>query len=128
MENRGMFLSMIFGLITILVIILSVSFIISLLLRFTALTESSFSWIIMGLTFVALLIGGFVSGGKSKQKGWLVGAGTGVLYSLVVFLVQFLGYNTTFTLEQYLFHAGFIVAALIGGILGVNIVRNSRMV
>ncbi len=128
MENRGMFLSMIFGLITILVIILSVSFIISLLLRFTSLTESSFSWIIMGLTFVALLIGGFVSGGKSKQKGWLVGAGTGVLYSLVVFLVQFLGYNTTFTLEQYLFHAGFIVAALIGGILGVNIVRNSRMV
>ncbi len=128
MENRGIFLSMIYGLITILVIILSISFIISLLLRFTSLTESSFTWIIIVLTFVAVLVGGFVSGGKSKQKGWLVGAGTGVLYSLVVFVVQFLGYNSTFSLEQYLFHAGFILAAIIGGILGVNVVRNSRMV
>lgn len=119
---------MLFGLITILVIILSVSFIISLLLRFTSLTEASFSWVVMGLTFIALLIGGFVSGGSSKQKGWMVGAGTGILYSLLVFLVQYLGYNTTFSLEQYLFHAAFIVTAIVGGIFGVNIVRNSRMV
>ncbi|WP_245712446.1 TIGR04086 family membrane protein [Anaerobacillus alkalilacustris] len=128
MENRGIFTSMVYGLITILVIILSVSFIISLLLRFTSLTESSFSWIIMLLTFVALLVGGFVSGGKSKQKGWMVGLGTGLLYSLLVFLVQFLGYNNTFSTEQYLFHGGFILTAIIGGVLGVNVVRNSRMV
>ncbi|RXJ00023.1 TIGR04086 family membrane protein [Anaerobacillus alkaliphilus] len=119
---------MVYGLVTILGIILSVSFIISLLLRFTALTETSFSWVIMILTFLALLVGGFVSGGKSKQKGWMVGAGTGLLYSLLVFLVQYLGYNATFTMEQYLFHGGFILAAIIGGIFGVNVVRNSRMV
>lgn len=128
MENRGILTSMVYGLVTILVIILSVSFIISLLLRFTSLTETSFTWVIMILTFVALLVGGFVSGGKSKQKGWMVGAGTGILYSLLVFLVQYLGYNATFTTEQYLFHGGFILAAIIGGILGVNVVRNSRMV
>ncbi|MCT8139535.1 TIGR04086 family membrane protein [Anaerobacillus sp. CMMVII] len=119
---------MVYGLVTILLIILSVSFIISLLLRFTSLTETSFSWVIMVLTFVALIIGGFVSGGKSKQKGWMVGAGTGLLYSLLVFLVQYLGYNATFSMEQYLFHGGFVFAAIIGGVLGVNVVRNSRMV
>ncbi len=128
LENRGLLTSMVFGLVTILGIILSVSFVISLLLRFTSLTENSFSWVIMVLTFVALLVGGFVSGGKSKQKGWMVGAGTGLLYSLLVFLVQYLGYNTTFSMEQYLFHGGFILAAIIGGIFGVNVVRNSRMV
>ncbi|MFN7249219.1 MAG: TIGR04086 family membrane protein [Anaerobacillus sp.] len=128
MENRGILTSMLYGLVTILVIILSVSFIISLLLRFTSLTEASFNWVIIILTFVALIIGGFVSGGKSKQKGWMVGAGTGLLYSLLVFLVQYLGYNSTFTLEQYLFHGGFLLAAIIGGIMGVNVVRNSRMV
>lgn len=128
LDNRGIFTSMIYGLITILVIILSVSFIISLLLRFTSLTESSFKWVIIVLTFVAILIGGFVSGGKSKQKGWLVGAGTGLLYSLLVFLVQYLGYNDTFSMQQYLFHGGYVLIAIIGGIFGVNVVRNSRMV
>lgn len=128
MENRGIFISMIYGLITILVIILSVSFIFSLLLRFTSLSESSFSWLIIVFTFIALMVGGFVSGGKSKQKGWLVGAGTGLLYSLLIFLVQFLGYNAMFSMQQYLFHGGFILAAIIGGIFGVNVVRNSRMV
>lgn len=128
MDNRGIFTSMLYGVITILVIILSVSFIISLLLRFTNLTESSFSWVIIIFTFIALLVGGFVSGGKSKQKGWMVGAGTGLFYSLLVFLVQYLGYNTTFTMEQYLFHAGFLLTAVIGGIVGVNVVRNNRMV
>lgn len=119
---------MIYGLITLLVIILSVSFIFSLLLRFTSLTEASFSWLIIVFTFVALLVGGFVSGSSSKQKGWLVGAGTGLLYSVVVFLVQYLGYNAIFSMQQYLFHGGFILAAIIGGIFGVNVVRNSRMV
>lgn len=128
MENRGILTSMIYGLITTLVIILLVSFIFSLLLRFTSLTESSFSWLIIVFTFVALMVGGFVSGGKSKQRGWLVGAGTGLLYTLLVFLVQYLGYNVIFSVQQYLFHGGFIIAAIIGGIFGVNVVRNSRMV
>ncbi len=119
---------MIYGLITVLLIILSVSFIISLLLRFTSLTETSFNWVISALTFISLLVGGFVSGGKSKQKGWIVGAGTGLLYSLLVFLVQFLGYNSTFSTEQYLLHGGYMLTAIIGGILGVNVIRNSRMV
>lgn len=128
LENRGILTSIVYGLVTVLVIILSVSFIISLLLRFTSLTETSFTWVIMVLTFIALMVGGFVSGGKSKQKGWIVGAGTGLLYSMLVFLVQYLGYDATFTMEQYLFHGGFILAAIVGGILGVNVVRNSRMV
>lgn len=128
MENRSILTSIVYGLITILVIILSVSFTISLLLRFTSLTEASFSWVIIVLTFVALIAGGFVSGGKSRQKGWLVGAGTGILFSLLVFLVQYLGYNVTFSVQQYLFHGGFVLAAIIGGILGVNVVKNSRMV
>jgi len=128
LENRSILTSIVYGLITILVIILSVSFTISLLLRFTSLTEASFSWVIIVLTFVALIAGGFVSGGKSRQKGWLVGAGTGILFSLLVFLVQYLGYNVTFSVEQYLFHGGFVLAAIIGGILGVNVVKNSRMV
>ena len=128
MENRGILLSMMYGVITIFIMILSVSFIISLLLRFTSLTETSFTWVIIIFTFLSLLIGGFVSGGKSKQKGWLVGAGTGAFYTLLVFLIQFLGYNTPFSLEQYLFHGGYILIALVGGILGVNVVRNNRMV
>lgn len=128
MENRSLFTSIVYGLITVFLLVLCFSFLFSLLLRFTSMTESSLDLIILIITFVSLLIGGFVSGGKSQQKGWLVGASTGLTYSVVVFLIQFLGYNNLFSLSQYMVHAGYIFTAIIGGVLGVNMVRKNRMV
>ncbi|THE15330.1 TIGR04086 family membrane protein [Bacillus timonensis] len=123
---RKMSVAMVYGVVAIFVIVIVSSLLISLLLRFTSLQESSMSWVILGASFLALFIGGFVSGGKGKEKGWLIGGGTGVLYSIIVFIVQFLGYDTTFTVEQTMYHAGFLAAAAIGGIFGVNMTSPSR--
>lgn len=118
--TKNSLMAMLYGVVTIFVIILTSSLIFSLLLRFTDVQESSLTWIILTLSFLALFIGGFISGGKGKQKGWMIGGGTGLLFTLLVFLVQFLGYQTSFTLEQMIYHIGYIVAAVLGGILGVN--------
>ncbi len=123
MTNRNLFPAMLYGLITILIIALSFSLVISLLLAVTSLTEDSFSWFILILSFLALFIGGFISGGKSKQKGWLTGLGTGLLFSLITFLIQYLGYDSSFTIDQYLYHGGYILSATIGGIIGVNLAK-----
>ncbi len=120
MAVRHMFSSMIKGVATILVAIIISSLILSLLLRFTSLTESSLKWVTTGLSFLSLFIGGFLSGKKGKEKGIMLGSGTALLFSLLVFLVQYLGYQTTFTSMQYMYHGIFLLLCMLGAIMGVN--------
>lgn len=119
--SSRMFSAMLIGLVTVLCFILLCSVFISLLLRFSSLTESSFTWVIVVLSFIALFIGGMVSGKRGGRKGWLLGAGTGLLFTILVFLFQYLGYQVKFNTEQYLYHGGYILIAIIGGVLGVNL-------
>ncbi|WP_233143922.1 TIGR04086 family membrane protein [Lottiidibacillus patelloidae] len=123
MLKRENMMAMGYGLLTILILIISASLIISLLLKFTSLEEGSFNWLFYALTFITLFIGGFISGGKAKEKGWMIGLGTGLLYTLVVFFVQYLGYQDAFSMEQYVHHGTGILSAMFGGMLGVNVAK-----
>ncbi|OEH91488.1 TIGR04086 family membrane protein [Bacillus solimangrovi] len=119
--NKHTWMSILHGVITIFIIVLLSSMILALLLRMTSLTEQSISFVILILSFLALFMGGFISGSKNQEKGWLTGMTTGVAFTMLVFLVQYLGYQTSFSVEQLLYHAGYILSAIIGGMLGVNI-------
>ena len=121
MESKRLGLAIMYGLITVFMLVVVISFIFSLLLRFTSLQETSVAWIIVTLSFITLFIGGFISGGRGKEKGWLLGGATGGAYTLVIFLFQYLGNDSLFTLHQMLFHLGFIGTAALGGIIGVNV-------
>lgn len=116
-----MFSAVMYGILTILVIVLICSLIFSILLRFTDLQESSLHWLIMALSFFALFAGGFISGGKGKEKGWLMGGATALLFTFIVLLYQFLGQESGFSLQQSLYHLGYLATAVFGGIMGVNI-------
>lgn len=121
MESRRLGAAILYGLITIFIFAVTISLFFSFLLKFTSLQESNVAWIILALSFLALFIGGFVSGGKGKEKGWILGATTGGGYTLIIFLFQYLGSDSVFTLHQLLFHLGFIAVATLGGIIGVNV-------
>lgn len=121
METKKWGKAILYGLITIFVIALVTSLVFSLLLKFTSLTESSITWLLLGLSVLAMFIGGFVAGGNGKEKGWLVGGVTALLYSLIIFLFQFLGYGQIFSMEQTMYHGGFLVVAMVGGVFGVNL-------
>lgn len=121
MESKRLGLAIMYGLITVFMFAIAISLLFSLLLRFTSLQETSVAWIIVALSFITLFIGGFVSGGKGKEKGWLLGGATGGAYTLVIFLFQYLGNDSLFNLHQMLFHLGFIGTAALGGIIGVNL-------
>ncbi len=125
MEGQRFFPAIVFGVITIFLIIIAASFILSLLVSFTSLTEQSLQWVVITTAFVAMFIGGFIAGGKAKEKGLIVGGAAAFFFTVLTFLIQFLGYDQSFTLEQYLYHAGYIFTAMIGGIVGVNLVSNS---
>jgi putative membrane protein (TIGR04086 family) len=97
------------------------SFILSLLLTFTSLKESSMNWIITTLSFLAIFIGGIVSAAKAKERGWLIGGITAVSYTLILLLFQYLGFGEGISLKQSYYHGGFLVTSMLGGIFGVNL-------
>ncbi|MCK0471125.1 TIGR04086 family membrane protein [Halalkalibacter sp. APA_J-10(15)] len=121
MNNRGFFPAILFGFMTILVLILTTSLVISLILSFSSLTEQSVHWFIITIAFLAMFTGGLIAGGRAKEKGLLVGAITALMFSLLTFLIQFLGFDVSFSNEQYLFHGLYILTGAIGGIVGVNL-------
>jgi putative membrane protein (TIGR04086 family) len=113
--------AVLYGVITIFLLVTVVSFVLSLILTFTSAQESSFTWVVLICSFLSVFIGGLVAGGKGKERGWLVGGFTSMLFTLIVFLFQFLGFDHLFTAQQWLYHLGFLIVAMLGGIIGVNV-------
>ncbi|MEH7306493.1 TIGR04086 family membrane protein [Neobacillus drentensis] len=125
MESKSLGTSILYGLIFILVFAVISSLIFAFILRFTSAREVSLQYVITALSFIGLFGGGFLSGGKRKEKGWLIGGLTGLIYSLIVFLFQYLGYDRLFNSEQVIYHTCYTLIAMMGGILGVNISTNN---
>jgi putative membrane protein (TIGR04086 family) len=125
-ETRQFGLAILHGLIAIFLLEIVGSVIFAFILKLTSVQESALQVVITAVSFVALFAGGFLSGGKGKERGWLLGGATGLLYSLVIFLFQFLGLDRLFDTEQLIYHICFILIAMMGGILGVNLTSKTR--
>ncbi|WP_053074989.1 TIGR04086 family membrane protein [Ornithinibacillus californiensis] len=124
MRNQQ-FTALLYGWIVILGLILVSSMAIALLLRFSSFSEPATDWVTLVIGLISLFIGGAVAGAKGKQKGWMIGIMTGLGFTVFTFLVQYLGYQVGFTLQQAIHHFFYILAALFGGAVGVNIASNN---
>lgn len=113
--------ALIYGWIFVLAFILIGSFILALILQFTTVSQSMLSWIAFAVGLLALFCGGLITGMKGKAKGWIFGGIVGAGFTLFVFFVQYLGYQNGFTFEQLMHHSAFILAAMFGGMIGVNL-------
>ncbi|KGA96509.1 membrane protein [Alkalihalobacillus alcalophilus ATCC 27647 = CGMCC 1.3604] len=118
---RNFFPAVVMGLLTIFSVAVVFSLIAATILSLTNLTEHSLDWLIKIVAFLTILIGGLVAGAKSKSKGLMIGAVTAILFTLITFLVQFLGYDQAFTTEQYMYHGGYLLIGALGGMVGVNL-------
>jgi putative membrane protein (TIGR04086 family) len=125
-DSKNFGSAILYGTLTIFILAIVSSLIFAFLLRFTSLQESSVQYIITAISFISIFMGGFISGGKGKQKGWLVGGLTGIIYSAIVFFYHFLGLDSLFSFEQIIYHTCYILIAMMGGILGVNMGGKSR--
>ncbi|SET67195.1 putative membrane protein, TIGR04086 family [Salinibacillus kushneri] len=120
------FVALLYGWITIFLLMLVSSFILALIIRFTDMGETILHWATFGLGIAYVFAGGTFAGIKGKEQGWMLGALTGLGYSLFIFLYQFLAYNQLFNSEQWLYHGLFLAAAVLGGITGVNFQANQE--
>ncbi|GEN85489.1 TIGR04086 family membrane protein [Oceanobacillus sp. FSL W8-0428] len=96
------------------------SFTLGLLLKFLDMKEATLSLVTFIIGLLILFVCGVITGLKGKAKGWLLGVLIGLGFTGFVFLVQFLGYQQGFSLTQAMYHGFYLIAAILGGIIGVN--------
>ncbi|KGP73909.1 TIGR04086 family membrane protein [Pontibacillus yanchengensis] len=106
---------------TIFTMMILSSLILALILKFTSMTETTLQWATLILGLLILFIGGFISGAKGNEKGWMLGIFTGLGFSLIVLLFQYLGFQEGMGMTQLFYHGGYILMALLGGMIGVNV-------
>ncbi len=109
------------GQFTIWVHIWILSFIIALLLTYTSLQPdviTQFSYLING---IALFFGGFSAGKISGKKGWYYGGLQGIIYSLILLMISFLGFDQPISTSSILLILFAFITSAFGGIIGVNI-------
>jgi putative membrane protein (TIGR04086 family) len=116
------------GLIVIFLIAIVSSVIFAFILKVTNVKESGIQMFVTAVSFISLFIGGFISGGKGEEKGWMLGGATGLIYAVIIFLYQYLGYDKVFNAEQLIYYTCYTLVAMMGGILGVNVTTRTRTV
>ncbi|WP_141504171.1 TIGR04086 family membrane protein [Paenibacillus luteus] len=92
----------------------------SLLLHFTNMKESSLATNALLIHGFASLAGGFTTGRRSESKGWYNGAILGLLYGAAVILISFLASNAPISLHSAVVLGAALLTGAFGGMIGVN--------
>ncbi|PFV76301.1 TIGR04086 family membrane protein [Bacillus sp. AFS059628] len=114
-----------FGIVTLLILATVTSMIMALLLKFTDMNEGTLAVTIFIIALLSMLISGFTAGKKAQGKGWLVGFSTGLTFTILVFLVNYLGFSQTLSNSQLLYQLALMGASTLGGIFGVNMSKQN---
>ncbi|HLS65655.1 MAG TPA: TIGR04086 family membrane protein [Pseudogracilibacillus sp.] len=112
-----------YGLLTIFICIIVASFIFSIIIHFSSMNEFTLAIMTTVTSIISLFLGGLIAGLKGKRRGWLIGVATGVFFTSFIFLIQYLGFDQTFSFEQTMYHLSFIFVATLGSVFGVNLVK-----
>ena len=115
-----------FGIITLLILASVTSMVIALLLKFTNISEGALTVALFIFAILSMLISGFVAGKKAQGKGWLVGLTTGLTFTILVFLVSYLGFSNSLSKSQLLYQLALMGASTLGGIFGVNMTKRTN--
>ncbi|NMB07804.1 MAG: TIGR04086 family membrane protein [Tissierellia bacterium] len=111
---KALVLSYIFTLVLILII--------TFLLTYTSLKESTIPLLNTIIIIISITIGSIYISIKIGEKGWLNGGMLGILYFLILLLLNYL-FVKPFTFDIFSFSKFFIslITGIIGGILGINL-------
>ncbi|MGP4071406.1 TIGR04086 family membrane protein [Piscibacillus sp. B03] len=112
------------GVVTVIGLMLLGSLIIALLVNFMDFSSSGFQWLSFIISVLILMVGGFIGGRRTEEKGWLTGSIIGVIYVIGIILYQFLAQDAWMYSNQTLYFLIFVLAAVVGGMFGVNIKKS----
>lgn len=100
--------------------ILILTFLITLLNYFNIISKNVVSVFKIIIPIVSLFIGGFVTGKKSSQKGWLEGLKLSLIFLFIMILFNYLGLKNNIEFKNLLYYLIIIVSTCFGSMLGIN--------
>ncbi|MCP3030430.1 TIGR04086 family membrane protein [Halobacillus sp. A1] len=109
-----------YGVGSIFILMILFSAVLAGLLRFTTIDTDALNQVslIAGLTILG--VGGLLAAHKGEQKGWLTGLLTGIVFISIMMLFQIIFENRWISLAQLSYFGGLVLAAILGGMIGVN--------
>src|SRR5699024_715132 len=119
--DKRLWMALLYGWTIILFIVLTSSAVLAIVIKHSNITEQTLSYITLIIGLVTLFIGGLVAGLRGKSNGWMLGFIVGLGFSLLILLIQYLGFNEIFSVKQIVFHITYILCAVVGSIVGVNL-------
>ncbi|MGL4820451.1 MAG: TIGR04086 family membrane protein [Bacilli bacterium] len=123
---KSFFIGIGYGVLTIFGLILTVSFILALVFNSTDMQESTIALMSVVCAFIAVFVGGIFAGANAHKNGLLVGICTSAIFTLIVLLVKWLGFEGSLSNVQWLYHLAFLFVCTLGSIIGVNSVRTQQ--
>ena len=100
--------------------ILILTFVITFFNYFNIINDKIISIFKILIPIISLFIGGFISGKRSKNKGWLEGLKLGSLFSILLIIFNFLAFNNSFEIKYLLFYLIIITSSIFGSMIGIN--------
>ncbi|ELK45731.1 TIGR04086 family membrane protein [Halobacillus sp. ACCC02827] len=114
-----------YGVGSIFLLMITAAGVLALLLRFTSMEYGTLNQIALVTGLTILAVGGMLAAYKGEQKGWLSGGMTGVIFVSAMILFQIIFENTLISLPQLSYFGGLVLAAWLGGMIGVNLPRKA---
>lgn len=118
-------IAIVYGWIVTIVLLLIASAFLALAIRWMIVTKDNMYYTSLIIGLFILFISGVITGLKGKERGWLLGATVGFGFMGVTFLLQYIGLNEAFTIQQTVYQLTYVLAAIVGSVIGVNLANRS---
>lgn len=112
--------NIIFSLGLVIIVLLVLSFILTILSYFNIVSDSLTTVFKMLIPIISVLSSGILMGINSTKSGWLEGLKLGILITILLFLFNLLGLNNNFKINQLLFYGILIFTSVVGSMIGIT--------
>lgn len=98
--------------------------IITFLNYFNILGNVAINYLKLFTILISMLIGGIYIGSKTNKKGWLEGIKIGLEVVILLFLINYLGFNKGINIKTILYYFLILTSSMLGSMIGINKRKN----
>lgn len=101
-------------------LILAFSFFLNIFSYFDLLNSNIYKIILILTSAISILVGSFILGKKSDNKGYLEGIKFGLITIILFFIISFLAFSQKLTISSFIYYLILVITSSIGAMLGIN--------
>lgn len=109
-----------YSLLYILIGILLFSIIITILNYFNLIDTNTLKYFKLIAIILPSFIGGIYIGKRAEKLGYLEGLKIGAVVVVIIALLNYLGFNSDFSISSILYYIIILISSVLGSIIGIN--------